>query len=139
MERTAMCSCGGLRVKIKGEPNRVVICHCFQCQRRSGSVFSDNAYFPRAALLAVEGEEKQFSRATERGGRVTFHFCTKCGSSVYWDLSLESQLIGVAVGAFADPGFTKPSRSVFGVARHHWVPEVEGMEGFLADQWGPRE
>ena len=79
MERTAMCSCGSLRLKIKGEPARVVICHCFQCQRRSGSVFSDNAYFPRAALLTVEGEVRDFSRPTERGGRVTFHFCPKCG------------------------------------------------------------
>ncbi|MBL9098686.1 MAG: GFA family protein [Alphaproteobacteria bacterium] len=139
MERTAMCSCGSLRLKIKGEPARVVICHCFQCQRRSGSVFSDNAYFPRAALLTVEGEVRDFSRPTERGGRVTFHFCPKCGSSVYWDLSLESQLIGVAVGAFADPGFTKPSRSVFGVTRHHWMPEIEGTEAFLADHWGPKE
>lgn len=139
MERTAMCSCGSLRLKIKEEPTRVVICHCFQCQRRSGSVFSDNAYFPRAAVLSVEGEVKDFSRPTERGGRVTFHFCPKCGSSVYWDLSMESQIIGVAVGAFADPGFTKPSRSVFGVTRHHWMPEIEGTEAFLADHWGPKE
>ena len=139
MERTAICSCGALRVKIRGEPNRVVICHCFQCQRRSGSVFADNAYFARAALVAVEGEAHEFSRATERGGRVTFHFCPQCGSSVYWDLSLEPNIIGLAVGAFADPGFAKPSRSVFGVTRHHWVSDVEGAEAFLADQLGPKE
>ena len=139
MERTAMCCCGGLRLKVKGEPNRVVICHCFQCQRRTGSVFADNAYFPRTALLSVEGEVRQFSRATERGGEVTFHFCPKCGSSVYWDLPSEPGLVGMAVGSFADPGFTKPSRTVFGVTRHHWVPHIEGAEAFLADQTGPRE
>lgn len=139
MERTAMCCCGALRIKVRGEPSRVVVCHCFQCQRRTGSVFGDNAYFPRSALLAVEGESKQFSRATERGGSLTFHFCPKCGSSVFWNLSSDSDVVAVAVGAFADPGFAKPSRSVFGVTRHHWVPYVEGTEAFLADQLGPKE
>lgn len=139
MERTAICCCGSLRVKVRGEPLRVVVCHCFQCQRRSGSVFSDNANFDRAQLVAVEGEAKTFTRATERGGRMTFHFCPKCGSSVYWDLSLDPQTVGIAVGAFADPGFTKPVRSLFGVSRHHWVPNVEGAETYLADQYGPKE
>ena len=139
MERTAMCCCGSLRVKVRGEPLRVAVCHCFQCQRRSGSVFGDNAYFDRKVVASIEGDSREFTRATERGGRVTFHFCQRCGSSVYWDLSLEPGIVGVAVGAFADPGFTKPTRSLFGVTRHHWVPEIEEAEAFLADQYGPKE
>jgi hypothetical protein len=139
MERTAMCCCGNLRVKVKGEPSRVAVCHCFQCQRRSGSVFADNAHFDRSAIVAIEGEGKTFARATERGGRVTFHFCPRCGSSVYWDLSLDPSIVGISVGAFADPGFTKPTRSLFGVTRHHWVPHIEEAEAFLADQYGPKE
>ena len=139
MERTAMCCCGGLRLRVKGEPGRVVTCHCLQCQRRTGSVFGDNAYFPRQAILSVEGDVREFSRTSERGGRITFHFCPKCGSSVYWDIPSDPDVVGVAVGAFADPGFTKPSRSVFGVTRHHWVPQIDGIEAFLADQSGPQE
>lgn len=139
MHRTASCCCGSLRLKINGEPSHVEVCHCFQCQRRSGSVFGDNAFFPRSALTAVEGESKDFVRATERGGRVTFHFCPKCGSSVYWDLSLDPGIIGIAVGAFADPGFTKPTRSVFGVTRHHWVAPIDAADAFLAHPSGPRE
>jgi hypothetical protein len=139
MEHSAVCCCGNLRLKVRGEPTRVSMCHCFQCQRRSGSVFSDNAYFNRSAVVSTEGEAKEFSRATERGGRITFFFCPRCGSSVYFHLSLEPNLVGVAVGAFADPGFAKPNRSVFGVTRHHWVPEFEGIDAYLADQHGPRE
>jgi hypothetical protein len=75
----------------------------------------------------------------ERGGSVTFNFCPKCGSSIFWSLSSDAETVGVAVGAFADPGFAKPSRSVFGVTRHHWVPHIEGSEAFLADQLGPKE
>jgi len=139
MERTAMCCCGGFRLRVKGEPNRVVTCHCLQCQRRTGSVFGDNAIFPRTSILAIEGESREFTRIGERGGGITFHFCPKCGSSLYWDLRSEPDLVGVAVGAFADPGFTKPSRSVFGVTRHHWIPQIEGAEAFLADHLGPHE
>ena len=139
MERTAMCACGTLRVKVRGEPMRVAVCHCVQCQKRSGSVFADNAHFDRRSVVAIEGESKAFARATERGGRVTFHFCMRCGSSVYWDLSLDPNIVGVAVGAFGDPGFAKPTRSLFGVTRHHWVPPLEDGEAYLADQYGSKE
>ena len=34
--RTASCACGRLRVNVVGEPVRVGICNCTQCQRRTG-------------------------------------------------------------------------------------------------------
>ena len=37
-ERTAQCHCGELRVIASGEPERVYVCHCRACQRRTGAV-----------------------------------------------------------------------------------------------------
>jgi hypothetical protein len=31
-----------------------------------------------------------------------FHFCPSCGSTVYWEPARKPDMIGVAVGAFAD-------------------------------------
>lgn len=39
--RTASCNCGQLRVTTKGpDPDRVVMCNCFLCQKQTGSPFS---------------------------------------------------------------------------------------------------
>ena len=37
--RTATCSCGQLRLACEGEPVRISICHCLECQKRTGSIF----------------------------------------------------------------------------------------------------
>ena len=37
--RVAACACGRLTATVLGEPLRVSICHCLECQRRGGGVF----------------------------------------------------------------------------------------------------
>jgi len=39
MERIAECHCGTLKVIASGEPERVYLCHCRACQRRTGTAF----------------------------------------------------------------------------------------------------
>ena len=39
--RRAACSCGQLYLTIEGEPSRISMCHCLECQRRTGAVISN--------------------------------------------------------------------------------------------------
>src|SRR5947199_3145035 len=43
--RHAACSCGQLHLTIEGEPSRISMCHCLECQRRTGAVISNQARF----------------------------------------------------------------------------------------------
>ena len=43
--RTASCCCCQLRIEVQGEPRGVGVCHCFACQKRTGSVFAALATF----------------------------------------------------------------------------------------------
>ena len=45
--RRAACSCGQLHLTIEGEPLRISMCHCLECQRRTGAVISNQARFRR--------------------------------------------------------------------------------------------
>ena len=36
---TGGCQCGAIRYEVIGEPRQVVVCHCTDCQRQSGSAF----------------------------------------------------------------------------------------------------
>jgi hypothetical protein len=46
MIQIAHCCCGSLRADVTGEPAFVGACHCTECQRRTGSPFGVNTYFP---------------------------------------------------------------------------------------------
>jgi hypothetical protein len=118
--RHAACNCGQLRLACEGEPVRVSVCHCLECQRRTGSVFGVQARFKRDRI-AVEGNAAQHARIAESGNRLTFNFCPQCGSTVYWQSEAAADLIAVAVGAFADQSFPAPAHSVWERRRHPWA------------------
>ena len=118
--RTASCACGQLRIVCQGEPRSVVLCHCLDCQRRTGSTYGIAAFFARENV-SVEGRASRYSRESDSGASVTFHFCPDCGTSVFWEPERLPDHLGVAVGAFADPSFPAPTKSVWSERRHPWV------------------
>jgi hypothetical protein len=129
-ERTATCSCGAVRVVTRGEPAAVVICHCLACQRRTGSVLGVGAYF-RQENVAVHGETREFVRPTDAGNQFVTHFCPVCGTSLHWHSGKNPGLVGVAVGAFGDPSFPTPVRSVWEQSRHAWVDVSCAAQHFM--------
>ncbi len=118
--RVASCSCGELRLTCEGEPVRVSICHCLECQKRTGSVFGAQARFPRERVT-IEGRSAQWTRLGDSGQPATFHFCPVCGSTVYWELTGAPGFVAVAVGTFADPNFPPPRVSVYEERQHPWA------------------
>ena len=125
--RLASCSCGLLTVQVVGEPVRVSICHCLACQRRTGSAFGEQARFPRENA-SIFGASTEYIRVSDEGSRITFHFCPKCGSTVYYEPEGLEAFVVIPVGAFADPGFPSPLVSVYESRMHQWVVPPAGAE-----------
>ncbi len=124
--RLAHCSCGQLRALCDGAPDKVSICHCNECRRRTGSAFGIAAFYPRARVR-IEGRDKTFRRNADSGFSVLFHFCPECGSSIYWEPARKPGTIGVAYGAFADPKAAMPDQSVSDDMRHDWIAFPDSM------------
>ena len=120
-KRRASCSCGQLRIACRGEPVRISMCHCLACQRRTGSAFGVQARFRRDQIAGIEGRWSEYVRVADSGNSVRFRFCPACGSTVYWELDAFPELVAVAVGGFADPGFPPPRHSVHEANRHAWA------------------
>jgi len=127
--RRASCGCGQLSVTVSGEPVRISICHCLDCQRRTGSIFGEQARFP-ATNVEIEGSSSTWTRTADSGNLITFHFCPTCGSTVFYRPDSEPDLIAVAVGAFADPSFPRPGVSVYESRRHPWITVPLDLEHF---------
>ena len=118
--RLASCSCGQLTAQVSGEPVRISICHCLACQRRTGSVFGQQARFRREDVK-VAGTSTVFARAGDEGPGAKFHFCPRCGATVWYELLGLEDFVAIPVGAFADPSFPPPTVSVYEERMHGWV------------------
>jgi hypothetical protein len=129
--RVASCNCGQLQIRVQGDPLGTGICHCFVCQRRTGSVFATLAAF--AAPYEVTGTATEYVRFGDAGPRVSFRFCPVCGTTLFHTEPGQDQYVQVAVGAFADPSFPPPQDSVYDCRRHPWVQLPPGTIAFDRD------
>jgi hypothetical protein len=127
--RRATCSCGKLHLTVEGEPLRISMCHCLECQRRTGAVMSNQARF-RREQITFNGTATAWKRTGESGNTLTFYFCPACGSTVYMENEAFPGFVAVAIGNFADPNIPAPASSVWEETRHTWVslpPETKRM------------
>lgn len=124
--RRAECNCGKLEIVCEGEPVRISMCHCLECQRRTGAIFGGQAWFTQQQTT-ISGNSTQFTRQSDAGRSVSFRFCPICGSTVYWEAEAFPGLVAVAVGSFADPAFPAPTYSGWEAKRHHWVEPLRAM------------
>ena len=106
----ARCSCGALTLTLPGPSKLVVACHT----------------------------PKEFTRDAASGGKVHSYFCPNCGSTIYWTADNLPSLIGVAVGAIADPKYPAPVRSIFEQSKHNWVQIDGAVEHFQRTSVGKR-
>ena len=144
--RVASCNCGQLKVTCTGpDPDRVVMCNCYLCQKQTGSPFSLQARFPNEQVK-IEGKSTawQFPNdgaeptkyrtcagsdgiTNSAADVVTSHFCPECGSTVYYYRKSDPARTGVKVSAFADPTFPPPMGSGFEEYAHPWAMKVADL------------
>lgn len=129
--REASCSCGQLKIKVHGDILGTGICHCFECQRRTGSVFAALAGFN--GPLDVIGTATEYVRKGDQGTRFRFRFCPVCGTNLFHTVDGQDSFAMVAVGAFADPSIPPPEDSVYDSRRHPWVQLPPGTQAFEKD------
>lgn len=124
MIRAGQCLCGTVRVVLAREPSAVNMCHCADCQRRSGSPFG-MAVWLMEADVTISGETRAFAHASDKGRGMVNRFCPTCGSTICFTAVINPGLIAVPAGLFADPNTPPPQRSVFEERRHPWVAVPE--------------
>ena len=130
-ERIARCACGALSATARGDPVRISICHCLDCKRRSGSAFSYNATYA-AAQVSTRGEHGTYRRTGDEGRWADFHFCPRCGTTVFYQIEARPGMVTVPAGGFADMGFPEPTVEVYGKRRPDWC--VIQSTGPLAEE-----
>lgn len=124
----ATCRCGQLTATATGTPIRISVCHCLNCQKRSGSAFAAQVRFP-AAQVTTSGEAKTYT-ATGENGAAHFHFCPDCGATVFFTNDAVPDTVAIPLGAFDDPHAFTPNVAVFGNRKHEWVEIVGVVEQF---------
>lgn len=131
------CVCGAVRYVALGEPERVTVCHCTWCQRRTGSAFGIEAVFRTDAVSLTGDGLRTYRHVSDESGRwLDQAFCSRCGSNIGFTLEAVPGIRTLAAGTFDDPAWIDAGRQRF---RHvylrsarSWSQVPDGVETYEA-------
>jgi hypothetical protein len=125
----AICACGAASITLDGPPTTLGVCHCTNCKRRTGSAFGISAYFGRDKVIEQRGDTKVYAfHHAAANHEQQRHFCTNCGTTLFWFISSMPDKIGVAGGCFADQGLPEPQYSVSHDKKAPWVSLPDSLK-----------
>ncbi|SPO07654.1 uncharacterized protein DNG_10349 [Cephalotrichum gorgonifer] len=123
------CQCKAVTFKTPTlEPLATYVCHCTECQSRTGSAFGASAIFPKFTL--PEGMPLAcYARLTSSGDTLHCYFCKNCGTRILHTTAARN-VVSVKGGCIPGLDWTK--------AIHVWasaamVPIPEGCERYAED------
>jgi hypothetical protein len=83
MRISGACHCGAITVEGEGDPEKVTICHCTDCQTSTGTAFRINIPV-RGSTFKLTGRPAHYLKTTAESGNLRMQaFCPHCGSPIY--------------------------------------------------------
>ena len=114
------CLCGSISFTVKGEPRSVSACHCGQCRKQSGHVWSSAQVDVPA--LDISGEVRWFaSSANAKRG-----FCPVCGSFLFWKAH-DEDAVSFSMGSLDGPTGLTLEKHIFTSEKGDYYNIADGV------------
>ena len=122
------CHCGHITYRADIDPERVVICHCTDCQALSGSAYRFVAFTREDALEILTGELKIYIKVADSRRARAQAFCPECGSAIYATSTGEgSKVYGLRAGTIVQRAELVPRRQIWHRSALNWVEDLRAL------------
>jgi len=83
MKIDGRCHCGVITYEAEIDPEKVLICHCTDCQTLSGTAFRIVVPALAGSFELISGDPKTYIKTAESGAKRAMVFCPECGTQLY--------------------------------------------------------
>lgn len=116
------CHCGALTYEAEIDPEKVLICHCTDCQQISGSAFRTVAPTPPDNFRFLTGTPTVYVKVGDSGNKREQTFCPTCGTPIYSKSpDGEPGMLGIRVGTIRQRDRLPPKLECFTRSAHDWA------------------
>ena len=122
------CHCGTITYEATVNPEKVVVCHCTDCQKLSGTAFRTSVFTEDENFDLKSGELKTYIKIAESGNERIQAFCPNCGSSIYsTSVGGTPKMLGLRVGAINQRAELQPSKQNWCRSAQTWVDQISDI------------
>lgn len=128
MKVDGQCHCGAIRYKAEIDPQRVVVCHCTDCQSLSGSAYRTVVFTLEDRFELVAGEPRIYVKIADSGNERAQAFCGECGSPIYATAVGDGpRVYGLRAGTLTQRAELAPARQVWCRSALPWTQDLGGL------------
>lgn len=128
------CACGKVRYEVRREPMTVHCCHCYWCQRETGSAFVLNAMLEAEEVVLTSGEPVIINTPSASGKGQKIARCPDCKVALWSHYAGAGTAVKfLRVGTLDTPDAFPPEIHVFTASKQDWVvidPKQPQFEAF---------
>ena len=128
MKITGGCHCGKIKFEAVINPDRVVICHCTDCQVLSGSAFRTVAFSEEGTFTFLTGVPKTYIKTGDSGNQREQTFCSDCGTPIYsTSVGDGPKEYGIRLGTVNERDLITPKKQKWHGSAQSWTKEIESL------------
>jgi hypothetical protein len=128
MKVDGACHCGQITYTAEVDPETVVLCHCTDCQRLSGTAFRSVVPAPAAGFKLLTGQPKLYMKTAESGNKRIQAFCPECGTSVYSAAAENTPAYSLRLGALRQRAQLTPKTQIWCRSALTWVMDLGSIK-----------
>ncbi len=132
MKIDGRCHCGFITYEAEIDPEKVLICHCSDCQTLSGTAFRTVAPTLEGRFTLLSGELKIYVKTAENGAGRPQAFCPECGTPIHATSTGDGpKVYGLRVGAIRQRETLVPKAQFWCRSEQAWtdsLPSIQKIE-----------
>jgi hypothetical protein len=117
------CHCGAISFEAEIDPERVVICHCTDCQAISGAPYRVNAPAPLASFK-LKGEPARYEKIGSSGAIIVTTFCARCGTGLFSCRAENPKYVNIRLGGVRQRAELTPKAQGFCESALPWAFDI---------------
>ena len=139
MKIDGCCHCGYITYEAEIDPEKVMICHCTDCQTLSGSAFRTVALTREGTFKLLSGELKIYVKTGENGAKRPQSFCPECGTPIYSTTVGEGPNHAVRVGTARQRDQLVPKVQLWCRSSQSWLNDLSAVPRWRSNQFLMKE
>ena len=123
------CHCGNISYEAEIDPEKIILCHCTDCQALSGTAFRSVVFVPESQFNLLNGSLKRYVKTADSGNRRAMMFCSECGTQIYaTSVDGDDRILGLRVGTARQRRELRPRKQYWCRSALDWVTDLGALE-----------
>ena len=129
---TGRCLCGDIRYEYRGEPLKILHCHCESCRRHTSSPVTTAVCVARDRFRYTKGAPVAYESSP---GVIRTH-CGRCGSPMTYESTRNPNQVVIFICTLGDPAAVVPAYHVHVEEQLSWFEIADALPRYAQGKTG---